>query len=564
MIINLLFWISISLISIGWGNIFISLLFRKALGKSIDIELPLIFLIGLSIIGSTALYLSLFIPLNWKANLIIAVPALAYYILKENRRKTRTQFSICFQEMSLLSYLILSLCILLVLVIASAKIIHPDTLIYHSQAILWMQAFKAIPGEAHLGQELGLQSSWFAIQAILSPQFKNLNCFFYVNGAILCWYLIFVIGKINHSLKTKTIRKESWGWLILLGFSLLSWTQVRLTAASASPDFIVAIFICAAVYSLIHYSKEGCGDSPYCIIPIIFCSTAIAIKFSAIAIVFLFIPIIAQAPKTKRLRWLTISILVFLIVVSPIMIRNVITSGYPLYPSTAFNFFKPDWKIDESNLVHFQKYITAYARLPEGYHKNNAPILNQWLLAWWKNLSTTDRVFMATILVALVWNLLSIKPFIRAIKNQLLIFLTILLGCLFWFITAPDPRFGTGFLICLLYFLFQPIFNISFLGKAKTIWALYKLTIICLLTVIFSYTGYRLNGFFYQRDFIFPEGIEKPAYHPYRYMNVEMNLLDNKENPCGASPVPCIIDSINNFVPRGNTVEQGFKSKPTH
>ena len=246
------------------------------------------------------------------------------------------------------------------------------------------------------------------------------------------------------------------------------------------------------------------------------------------------------------------------------MVRDVITSGYPLYPSTTFNFFKPDWKVDESNLVHFQRYITDYARLPEGYHKSTYPILNQWLPAWWENLSIADQILMSTILAAMVWNLLSIKAFFRAIKNQLLIFLTLLLGCLFWFIKAPDPRFGTGFLLCLLYLLFQPIFNISFLGKPKTIWALYIMTIICLLIVIVCYTGYRLDRFFHQSDFMFPAGIEKPAYHPYEYMNIEMNLLNIKEKPCGATPVPCISDSINDFVPRGNTVEEGFKSKATH
>ncbi|MBS1666942.1 MAG: hypothetical protein JST58_06165 [Bacteroidetes bacterium] len=222
--------------------------------------------------------------------------------------------------------------------------------------------------------------------------------------------------------------------------------------------------------------------------------------------------------------------------------------------------------MDENTLERFRHYITTYARYPvyniQSQLQLEVPI-SKWLPYWWWNLNLADKVLISTIVMSIVYNLFFLRRFITITKKHFFVFLAILVGCIFWFIKAPGPRFGTGYLICLVYFLLTPIFSTTNPAQGVKSILPFKLAIAIFLIAITGYCNYRLVKFFQPSEIIFPAGIEKVEYQPYNYMNLQMNYVDKNTNVCGATPVPCITDSINNFVPRGNTVEEGFKSKPT-
>jgi hypothetical protein len=449
----------------------------------------------------------------------------------------------------------------MVLIISSYYIIHPDTVAYHCQSILWMKNYKAIPGTAHLKLELGFQSMWFALQAIFMPSYKGMTTSFYVNGAVLCWYFIFVIQKINLSLAKESNasnKTHGGGWFLLLIFTLISWTQVRLTAASASPDFIVTLFICASVYTFMQYSKEEQKHS-FLFLSAMFCCAAFAIKLSAIIILFLLIAIAVYFIRKKRTIDLSLLLFFLFFWLAPVLIRNVVAAGYPLYPSSFANFFHYDWKLSQHSLINFQKYITTYARFPvdsSDVEKSlSLPIL-KWVPIWWQHLAIIDRLLLLIILLGLVSNIFFLKRFLKTIKKNILPALIVFFGTIFWFMKAPDPRFGTGFLVCSIYFLYLP-----FLTKEVFKKYFYKASISILLVLLIFYSGYRFINFFNRSQIISPEGVKEVMYKSDHYNDLKINVISNDSTGCGATPVPCVMDTNFNFIPRGKTVEHGFKER---
>ncbi|HXB42519.1 MAG TPA: hypothetical protein VNV85_00605, partial [Puia sp.] len=544
------------------------ILLKKQSTTLSQVEFPLVCLSGLSLVGVLALLFSLFISLDWKAHLIIALPALIYFFFRKNRNKINEQVIFFFKGFTIPSYCLLSGCILLILIISSYTIKHPDTLAYHCQAILWMKNYSVIPGLVNLQPHLGFQSMWFAVEAVFCPVSKNLNTSFYVNGSILCWYFIFVIGKIFEPTRQKTINEDSkdnrWFWLLLLIFTILSWTQVRLTAASASPDFIVALYIMAAVYTILNYSNYFQSDQGYLFMPVVLCSAAVAIKFSAIVILLLILPVLAKLLQKKQIGRAAIVLVIVTLTITPILIRNLISSGYPMYPSTFADFFTPDWKPDISVPVYIQHYITAYARFPVvGVYSEKSIFLtaSQWIPRWWANLSIADKLLMAILAITAIINLIFLNNFLKRTKNELAILAIILLGSVLWFIKAPDPRFGTGYLLCLIYFLCKPLQERIQIRPILPIVRLYKLVTACFFILIITYSCYRLSVFFRAVDLFFPEGIEKVEYTQYSYGNIKVNLVTKANTWCGATPVPCVLSCCNNFVLRGKTINEGFKKR---
>jgi hypothetical protein len=250
------------------------------------------------------------------------------------------------------------------------------------------------------------------------------------------------------------------------------------------------------------------------------------------------------------------------LVIAPLLIRNVIASGYLLYPSSVPDWFNPDWKYSLENLHRFQHYITSYARYPteavNGQESTNIFSL-QWVPAWWKHLGFADQSLLCSIVALLVANLIFLKSFYRQQTNRARIVFTIVLaGCLLWFFKAPDPRFGTGFLLTLSAALYLPFFRETRFDKAIGI--INRALSWLVILLVSGYTVYRLVAFFAPSEIIYPAGIDRVDYTELNDKAIKIYLVNDSAG-CGLTPVPCISDSSLQFVPRGPSVIDGFKAK---
>lgn len=568
MLIILFAWLYISLVCLIWGNLFLNIINRSA-SFPVNYGLPLICMAGLAMVGTLALYLSVFLPLNWKAHAIAVMPSLIYCFSRKNRHTIRMQIAELVKSLSWQAHALLFASVLMVLVISSHSIVHPDTLSYHAQSIQWLQQYKPVPGIMHLRRELGFQSLWFALQAIFTPQITSINTFFPLSGCVLCWYFIFIICRIDGSPVKKANRDASGttatgGWVLLLLYTLVSWTQVRLTAASTSPDFIVTLYILAAFYSFNQSYQEHSAGYSYLLLTVLFCSSAFATKLSAIAILLLILFIILHFYRNRNWRGIAFCLCLSALMIIPVLIRNIMVTGYPLYPSSFAGFFNADWKFSEARMNEFEQYITTYARLlppSQTMAGESLQLPFGWINIWWQRLAAADQLLIVAAMAGIILDLIFLKQVIKkAVKQQVVIFLIAIAGTLFWFIKAPDPRFGTGFLISLVYTSYYPLRErIGFLNNKA---ALYSNKIItgCLFIAIISYTAWRFLNLFEPGQILWPKGIQKVNYRPVDWHHTRFNLTENR-NPCGSTPIPCVTDSSLLSMPRGETIDAGFRDR---
>ena len=555
---ELLSWIYISFICLIWGNVFVHVFFRGRLNIP-DYGFPLFCFLGMVMIGVATVYISLFAPLKGWLKICLQLPAFLYLLNSTNRRIILSQLKSSLVKLSYSDLMLLTACIVMVLFLSTSPIIHPDSLHYHILSIKVFNQYGMIPGIANLQLEFGFQSVWFALLGFFDFSAFQPFVSFPLSGCVLCWFIIFVIsfkGTGSVRLSASESNPERLWYLLLLIFTVFSWTQIRLTAASESPDFIVTISLLLAFYFFTGMSKAGESKWSFYFAALI-SLFAISVKLSAVVIMLIPVYILVSALIRKRYLFCGTCILLIALFLFPVILRNVIATGYPLYPSSIAAIFHSDWKLDELKLTQFQHYITAYARFPvtkAGMEMVYSASPGSWLPLWWHHLYFSDKLLIFLIVFGVLLNLIVFRKWVRTFsKRSLWAFVFAMTGAVVWFIKAPDPRFGTGFLLPVIYFLWAPWVTENFSGKQ---WIFKSFTVVKLAfsLLILAYILYRSIYFFHPGQLLFPDGVKQTTPLQTDCGNDINKMLF--QNSSAAEQIP---DSCRTFLFRGTSVKDGFK-----
>ena len=101
-----------------------------------------------------------------------------------------------------------------------------------------------------------------------------------------------------------------------------------------------------------------------------------------------------QMIKEKRGREIVKFLLLGLFTIAPFLIRNVILSGWLVYPFTAIDLFDVDFKIPKGMADYDAKEIQVWGRGFTDVTRYDDPI-TAWLPEWVAGLDGTDKVFLA-------------------------------------------------------------------------------------------------------------------------------------------------------------------------
>ncbi len=518
MAFELLIWIYITVICFAWG-VFVAKIFNPGFTGFPELSFPIICLIGLFAIGIIAWYFSIFIPIRIELKILLTFPALLFYLWRPNRLLLTRLLRALFKGMTSADLFLLIVCIVMLFFLTSSSVIHPDSLNYHVYSIRFLEQFGIIPGIANLKLEFGFQSLWFVVMGIFDFSTIQPHLAFPLNGCFLSWFLIFLISKsAEHKTATNnsTISQQGFWYFALLIFTIISWTQFRLTASSASPDFIATVSVLLSFYFLNRRLTES-GGNFLIYLAVFFALMAVCIKVSVISILLLPFFVIVYGVINRNLRIVLSCILLSAISLTPLILRNIVSTGYALYPSSFAGPFPVDWKISSATLTRFQHYITGYARYPiviENANQEFILSITKWFPRWWEHLLLADKFMLAMIAIGAGLNLFFFKKWKRQFSGTpgIALFFISLTGVVVWFIHAPDPRFGTGFLLPLLYFQYAPFWND--LGSLLRNYYNRSLPPVKWVTsfIILFYIGYRSMYFFSSRQLIYPEGISNPLY----------------------------------------------------
>lgn len=126
--------------------------------------------------------------------------------------------------------------------------------------------------------------------------------------------------------------------------------------------------------------------------------------------------------------------------------KNVLLTGYPVYPSTIFPFLV-DWRMAEAKARECLECILGWARMPNGlYHESLRQGLGFWFPSWFERQIQSFEMwyngFAPLGLGCIVWLLACVRQRGAVVWCILGLTLASLAG---WFGSAPEIRFGSAY-----------------------------------------------------------------------------------------------------------------------
>lgn len=563
MLYLLLFYIIISSVCFLAGALFYHFINRRR-PETNNIKKPVVvhMITGLIILTGIGQWLVLFMPLNLSAFLITIITLLILGLF------FRKQLQPAFQGITkhkrlpekLLIWTGLGALLFMILVLNAGPTMMDDTESYHIQMVKWVQEYGSVPGIANLHLRYGFNSSWFISIGLLCPRLFAPDYYLLLNGLVSCWACIYCLEKLlaflSRSSSKSSFRNQGLVVFLLLAFMLITWPMIRGNATTANYDFIttlciVILFVETVFSDNFHYKAEWLIWPCY-----LFTVRIINFPLLLLAVIALW-QLISQKKWKTVIGYSSIGALLIL----PFLIRNIILSGYPLFPATAFDFFPVDWKADKQMMVNIVDYIQYFNRvnaMHQSIEKTRSLTSPYWISAWYQFLSLPDKILVTVSLVCYSFCLLRWKYLLRQLNRPALHFLAVLVVLFVsWFLIAPDPRFVYGALLCgiLLACLCIPAYKF-FSGKSMVI----PLIVTC--SICFVYAAIKLYTHPSYQNYALPYRLPQPAVKTITIDHIELRIpekiLDNWNCRCYGTELPCLYNVHPALRARGPKISDGF------
>lgn len=538
-------------------------LFYRFILKSKE-EKPVIFyaitgLITFTLISQLA---ALFIPVGFYFTAILLLLLILSAILL--KKQSVVFFRQLLNELNSLPYYaktLLAVLWLVILLINAGPVMMDDTESYHIQLIKWIQEYGSVPGIANLHERYGFNSSWFCSIAFFSSAPADLNLFTAINGVISLWFSFYLIKSATRFVTENNSRAAA-ALIAVLILSLVIWPMIRSNSATTNYDFIttVLVFILFTESFLKKQKENSFSFSAEWIIWPVYLFTIRIINFPLLLLsIFALYYIIKNGNWKKCLS----PVIYCLFLVVPLLVRNVILSGYLFYPSPYFDFFNVDWKADPLMMEKLLEFIKYYSRVSTTFFdiEQTKALGSGWISSWFQHLFLHDKLILIPGIAGLL------AAIVIAFKNKTgtsvpsrFFLFTLICFIISWFIISPDPRFIYGSLLAgtfTLVYYFLHFFKKEFPEKI----------IPYLFIVIFFAAGvYTVKKIVQQPavvNWLAPAALPRPPVTEINLDGITFRIPEkingNWNARCYGTPLPCLYLIDPRLKARGKKIKDGFR-----
>ncbi len=545
----------------GWA--FIQLIRRSFhITLSSNVRFSLYFLAGMSVLIWISQLLSLMMPISLLAFSIILIGGMVislFFFRSEAIGK------IPLKSYNIFGYVLLGLVLLSILENSSHLPTNPDTGIYHAQAIRWIETYQAVPGLGNLHSRFAYNSSWLVLNALFSLSFLGLRSFHLVPAALVIIATVdFTNGAVEWLQGKNTPSNILRSIFLPLTFYVLG-SQI----SSPGTDLPVILTIWLLLTSWMDFSSNQNYDNQLSSIIIFFTSISLlTMKLSAAPILLLAGWIWLKRPQFPK-DFIKITIL-GLVTLLPWFGRNVILSGYLIYPLPTIDWFSVDWKIPIDKAKDEIQIIKAWGRDPG---ENVGVVLSKpfisWFRLWFIEKTANQKIILLTAGSSIIYfgaGLLVIWKYKLQkwlnIQTIIVCYATAVFGGIYWLFTSPDIRFGYGFLLAMICIGLLPwivFFSVQFTRWGKLFRAGFFVALII------------YQAFFYIRS-IDIKTIDSRLIYPLDYPELPSEPCPIDGNTiwcagaeawtqCWYDPFPCIPQPNDWIEFRGTDLKDGFRPK---
>jgi hypothetical protein len=432
MITTILIWIYIFFVSTTWGLFVFKVINKTNPNENISIPVYLLSIVGLATICCFLSIFSIFYKIDLIANLIVVLTSIIiYFVYRKDLLRSLKRINL--NSISLFSLVVLGLAFLIILIETVSSVKIYDTGLYHAQAIQWINKYGVIPGLGNLHQRFAFNNQNFILEALFSLRFLKIQPFHVLNGYVSILFTLTIIQYFLSDLKEKKVL--AFLYLILLSVPLFFF---RKYISSPSPDIMVALV--TTIIFLIYYNFKENFTIVYWSIFILSCFL-ITIKISSLPVIILpVLCLLENYKKTNKNFWLS-SLSIGLLFLIPYVIRNVMISGYLLYPFSQLDFFNFDWKIPKEYVDQMNMIIKGWARTKEWVTDKS---FLEWFPIWFNKLTIFNKLSLVISIFGpfiILISDLSSKYFKMIRKEDRILSVVLLSFTFFWLFSAPDLRF---------------------------------------------------------------------------------------------------------------------------
>lgn len=320
-------------------------------------------------------------------------------------------------------------------VVAAQGPYNYDTGLYHAQAIQWIEKYGCVKGLGNLHNRFAYNSSFMCLQTLYSWSFLVNQSLHGMNTYLALVMMGYVLLSFRFFRKKEEIIPDclNVAMLVYCGYSLSS-------LPSPNTDFWPMILM---LYILSKWLR--CTVVEERVLLCIFAVYGTTVKLSVGFLVLLAVVPLVMLIRQKNWRTIGFGACAGIVVLIPFLIRNVIISGYLLYPYPMIDLFDVDWKMPAYTVNFDRLEIMAWGRALDDVYRYGEG-LREWVPIWFWDLNAAQERLIVVNIVLIV--LLSLFCVIKrkSCQEWLPLFVISVVGLLSWFFSAPLIRYGRALL----------------------------------------------------------------------------------------------------------------------
>jgi len=445
---------------------------------------------------------------------------------------------------------------------------NPDSAGYHYLTILWYEKFKVIPGLANVHGRFGFNPASFIIQAPYS--FTNIvgQALYPLNGVIISLFILWLLTKVLKNKKSVT------GIIYAVLFFMLNW-YCLINLSNPSPDPLFTICVSYAILKYFDALLSNKVTVTVVLVPLLITAFAFIAKISAYPVLLVIPFMLYLLGRNEKLLPFTLKLFIICLpLYASWFCRNIILSGYLVYPIPYIDIFNFDWKAPKDVLMLDYVFIRQQPKLFSmdcAYLKTFT--FPHWIIPWirqhpYHKMLTELTIFFLAMLSPFYWIIIYLKR--KKIPGSLfMLWLIMFIGSCLWLINSPEYRFGMAFLS---FTIMIPVLFVVLTSPQKT-----KpfINIALATTFIFLSTYYIYHAHAKKTTYAFTPGDcwlyplkDKRYYYKnnkadfkYVVLNTGVKLyMDDRFHECINTDLPCMEWKYGVIEMRGNKMEDGFRN----
>lgn len=324
---------------------------------------------------------------------------------------------------------------------------HYDSGLYQLQSIQWTNTYSIVPGLGNLHGRLAFNNSYHLYVAMLNASPLDGRGTHLANGLPLLFLAAGGISAILQLVQRQPLHATTVYQIMMIPVTLRH--LYHLSLPNPDSDLIALLVGLVALGHVIQMLEEAKPSHLILLAILVSFGVTLKLSFGVLGLSLAIFGLMRHLQHGFEHQWRIIMKAVFigLIIVGIWSIRGVVLSGYPFYPSQILPL-PVDWRMPPEIGQQELAWIRAWARQPNVLGDDqfySMPMLDErWLRAWvLRTLTTTPNLFDVTLPLVIVASMIIYQLLQRRNGSRYwLVMVPLIIACLFWWFTAPDPRFA--------------------------------------------------------------------------------------------------------------------------